>query len=127
MVKKNKIFGLLLIIIAVLIFCCGFTTEKINEKMEEVAIDEKISLNKGYFAILEIPKVSLKKEIYEITDAQNDVNKNILVHSNSIFPGNAKSTVILAAHSGTGKNAYFKNLYKLKPGDEIYLYYQNKI
>lgn len=96
-------------------------------KKEENEIQDKIYQTNSYFSILEIPKISLKKELYDVSDKRNDVNQNILVHSESIFPGENKSFVILAAHSGNGAHAYFKNLYQLERFDEIKLYYQNKI
>ena len=36
---------------------------------------------------------------------------------------NEKGNVILASHSGNSKIAFFKNLYKLKIQDKVYIYY----
>lgn len=120
--KKYKIIGILLILLGVLIPLISFSNNKIEEKRNEKIITKKIA-NNDYFAIIEIPKIKLKKELYEINDKRNNVNKNILVHEYSIFPSN----IILASHSGNRSNAYFKNLYKLQVKDIIKIYYQNKI
>jgi len=120
---KIKI-GVFLIIVSIVISLYTFVKFKINQNNYEVAVNNKL-LNNDYYAIIEIPKINLKREIYEIKNINNNVDSNILVHKNSIFPGKAKSNVILAAHSGNGKNAYFKNLYKLKTNDTIYLYFNS--
>jgi len=41
------------------------------------------------------------------------------------MPDVKDGNLILVAHSGTGKIAYFKNLDKLKNNDEIFIYYNN--
>lgn len=41
------------------------------------------------------------------------------------MPNQNNSFVILASHSGNGRNAYFKNLHKLELKDKIYLDYNN--
>ena len=97
---------------------------KIDEKNYAVILEEHLEEN-NYFAILEIESIALKRELYEINSKENNVNKNILVHKKSIFPGQEVSHIILAAHSGNGSNAYFKDLYKLNLKDEIKLYYDN--
>lgn len=120
--KKYKIIGIILISLGILIPTIYFSSNKIKEKTNEKLIIEKIAKN-DYFAIIEIPKINLKKELYEIGDQRNNVDKNILVHKNSIFPKN----IILASHSGNRKYAYFKNLYKLKVNEPVKIYYNNQI
>lgn len=120
--KKYKIIGVLLILLGVLIPLISFSNNKIEEKRNEKTITKKIA-NNDYYAIIEIPKIKLKKELYEISDKRNDINKNILVHEHSTFPNN----IILAGHSGNRNNACFKNLYKLQVKDIVKIYYQNKV
>ncbi len=127
MKKINKILGFLFLSCGFLLLFGNFTIKKATEIKETRKIETKVRENNSYFAILEIPKISLKKELFSINDSQNQVDKNILVHSKSIFPSEENSYIILAGHSGNGKNAYFKNLYKLKKGHELKLYYQNNI
>lgn len=123
MKKLNKIIGISLVSIGLILPISSFTISKLEEQKEEKILVQKIANNEDYFAILDIPKINLKKELYDLKDARNNVNKNILVHESSNFP----KKIILASHSGTGEHAYFKNLYKLKENDIIKIYYQNKI
>lgn len=104
-------------------------SNKIKEEYleERVAIEEKLANEEEYFALLEIPDINLKKELLAINDINNNVDKNLLVLKESIFPGDASSNVIIAGHSGNGKNAYFKDLYKVNMGAKIKLYYDNYI
>ena len=121
--KKYKLISLLVLITILLIPIINSSIKEFNNHKEEKLLVQKITNKEEYYAILEIPKISLKKEIYSINDKRNDVEKNILVHENSIFPKN----IILASHSGNKGNAYFKDLYKLKLKDNITIYYQNKV
>ena len=41
------------------------------------------------------------------------------------MPDKEKGNFILAGHSGIGRNAYFKNLYKLNIDDEISVFYNS--
>ena len=56
----------------------------------------------------------------------NNVDQNIAVMKYSTFPDTENSHLILAGHSGSGWNAYFTNLDKLKKGDIAYVTYKNK-
>mgnify|MGYP001625741112 FL=1 len=40
------------------------------------------------------------------------------------MPNIKNGNLVLAAHSGTGRYAFFRNLYKLKINDNAYIYYQ---
>lgn len=124
MMKKSKIIGFLLILFSLSIPLFSFTIEKTKMRVEEKEIEKKISQKEKYFAILEIPKLNLKKELYPKNDSRNQVDISILVHEASVFPNenNKNSKIILAGHSGNGKNAYFKNLYKLKEQDRVKIY-----
>lgn len=128
MINKKKIVGIFLITIGISLPIFIFSKNKVSNIIYETKIEKRIA-TKEYFAILEIPKIKLKRELYSIEDARNDVELNVLVHKNSIFPTflSNKSNVILAAHSGSGNNAYFKNLYKLDINDKIKLYYNHVI
>ena len=77
--------------------------------------------------IIEIPKINLKEQLPNINSTDNDVNKNIYILKESIFPLEGKNShIILAAHSGYNKIAYFKRLPELVIGDNVYLYYNSK-
>lgn len=76
-----------------------------------------------YNAILEIPKIKLKKGIYEKGNKNNNVNKNIeLINPNKINNPQIE-TIIIAGHSGSSKISFFHNLDILTLNDSIYLYY----
>lgn len=123
---KWKFLGACIILVSIIVPLSTFAMYKIEEENYTAILEEHLEEN-NYFAILEIEKIALKRELYEIDSKENNVNKNILVHKKSIFPRNGVSYIILAAHSGNGANAYFKDLYKLKLKDEIKLYYDDAI
>lgn len=75
---------------------------------------------------LTITKINLlDKPIYNIDSNKNNIEKNITILKESIIEKN-NSIIFLAAHSGTGEHAYFKNLYKLKTNDIIIFKIKNK-
>lgn len=76
-----------------------------------------------YIAVLEIPKIKLKRGIYAKNSKLNNVNKNIYLLKESSMPDEEKGNFILAGHSGTSYISYFKNLPKLSIGDISYVYY----
>lgn len=94
-------------------------TPKEEEKKTEVVID--------YKAILEIPKINLKRGIVDKNSSYNNVNKNIYIVKETTFPDEQKeSHIILAAHSGNSYVSFFRNLNKLSFDDKVYFYYANK-
>ena len=93
-------------------------TPKIN-KMSSVDEDE-------YIALLEIPKINLMEGFYSTNSSKNNVNYNITLLNESTMPDQDGSVIYLAAHSGTGYLAYFKDLNKLSLDDFIIINYQNK-
>ncbi len=111
--------GLFLIVITF-----SFETKKVvADIIYEKKLEEKEEVL-DYFAIIEIPKINLKRELFNIGDDNNQVDKNILVQEDSTFPDEDKSNIILAAHSGGASNAYFKDLDKLDILDDVYIYYK---
>lgn len=125
--KVLKLIGLLLIF-AGLAIPINYSKEIKNEEFEEkIVLEEVIDNEEEYFAILEIPSISLKKELFQIADERNNVDRNLLVVKESVFPESSNSNVIIAGHSGNGKVSHFKDLYKVKIGEEIKLYYNNYV
>lgn len=145
--SKNKIIiglGLLLLFGSLFLLLTKYQNQerlnKVEEKAIEVFFEEKQKVEEpvetkkeeiektviNYIAVLEIPKINFKRGLVDITDPLNNVTKNIQVLDETVFPnGDNKSHVILAGHSGTGKNAYFRNLHKLDIKDKINFYYKN--
>ncbi len=79
-----------------------------------------------YIAILEIPKIKLKRGFYSFESKNNDVNKNIQLIKPSDMPNVKNGNLILASHSGQSKISFFKYLHRLYIGDTANVYYQNK-
>lgn len=75
---------------------------------------------------LKINNISLNKKLYSINSPNNNIEKNVTILYGSIEPSNNNSIMFIAAHSGTGKKAYFKDLHKLNKKDIIVLEYKNK-
>lgn len=118
----KKVFSCLFLISTLLLLAYpSFLEIKANKKENELS--SKIITENKYYAILEIPKINLQKELYPINNSKNNLNKNLLLHEKSRMPDNTNSNVIIAGHSGTSNIAYFKNLYKIKIKDIVRLYY----
>ena len=89
-------------------------TEKADTSQKEKQLE--------YTAVLEIPKINLKRGIVNSTKNFNSINYAISADSNSNYP-NENGNFILYAHSGNSKIAFFHNLNKLEKDDDIYVYY----
>ena len=106
-------------------------TEESNDETPNEEVDEEPSKSdtsnnyEPYLAVLKIPKLNLERGFYDKTSSLNNVDYNILFHSNSDYPDKLNGNVILASHSGTSSISYFKNLYKLESGDEAQINYKN--
>lgn len=77
----------------------------------------------NYIAVLEIPKIGLRKGLFSPDSINNNVNINITILS-SQMPNEEHSTFILASHSGTSNVSFFNKLNKLRYGDKVYVYYK---
>ena len=77
----------------------------------------------NYIAILEIPDINLKQGLVNKYSKYNSVKYNIQILNGSSMPNITNSNLILAAHSGTSSVSYFKDLFKLNSGSEVYIYY----
>lgn len=78
----------------------------------------------SYIGTLEIPKIKVKKGFVNPSSKYNDINYNVTIIETSVYPDVEKGAFILAAHSGSGPLAYFKDLYKLDVGDKAYVSYK---
>lgn len=99
------------------------------EEVKEVLAEEKKKTTKksaNYVATLSIPKIKLNKGLVAKDSKYNSVDYGIQTLSISNYPNVKKGNLILLSHSGTSYISYFKNLYKLKVGDECYVTYKNK-
>lgn len=94
------------------------TIKDIDEEKLEIKVKKD-----SYIAVLDIPKINLKKGVYSKESSNNEVDKNVLLLKESDMPNIEKGNFMLAGHSGTGNNAHFRNLHKITYGDLAYLYY----
>lgn len=104
------------------------SSDESNSTLESTEENENKDTSNNYepyLAVLKIPKVNLERGFYDKTSSLNNVDYNILFHSNSDYPDKLNGNVILASHSGTSSISYFKNLYKLELGDEASITYKN--
>ena len=69
-----------------------------------------ISKVENYLGVLEIPVINLKNGFFDKESSLNTISKNIEILEESDMPDDENGNVILAAHSGTGRYAFFKNL-----------------
>lgn len=85
----------------------------------------KISNNKitnNAYGLIIINKINLKEELFPINSSENTIEKHVSILKGSDYP----NLMIIAAHSGIGKIAYFQELDKLELNDEVTLIIENK-
>lgn len=146
-ILKNNIkyiVGIILIIIGLIVYLKPkYETKRIKEK-ENSQIEEYIrgqiddtyipydnNINKiddikyNYYMVIEIPKIKLKKGLYNKNSKYNSINYGIEILKESEMPNIENSNLILASHSGNSSISFFKNLKQLNIGDEVYIYYNN--
>lgn len=80
----------------------------------------------NYVGRLKIPSIGLNRGFLKYGSSGNNVDQNIEVIKGSQYPSVPNSNFIIAAHNGTGWNAYFKDLNKLKKGAKAYVTYEGK-
>lgn len=71
-----------------------------------------------------IESINIDKE-YEIKSKNGDI-KEITMFEECGRPDEKNSNVVIGAHSGTSKYAYFNDIYKLKKNQKVVIYYNNK-
>lgn len=124
-----KILSYLLIIVGVSLVLFNKINyfEDKNVTFNNIKNNSSINYTKDneYIMYLKIPKINLDKGLYSIDSNKNNVKYNIEILSKSNMPNEENSNLILAAHSGNGKNAYFNNLKKLSLNDEVNVFYDN--
>ena len=139
--NEGKTLSILIIFLSITVFCSYhiyyYVIDKsndnlvrdyntINKEEDELKVSKIDKEEEVYLAILEIPKIKLVEGFYNIDSNKNNVNRHVTLLKESIMPGNGGSIIYLAAHSGSGYIAYFKDLDKLSIGDIAIIKYQNK-
>lgn len=107
--------------------------DKSNEKKDDennLGTESKVLKNEvledDYLGIISIPKIGLRKKLYDIGSYRNDVDRNIEILASSKMPDVMGGNFILAAHNGNTSLGYFRDLHRLKVGDEVTIDYKNK-
>jgi len=115
--------------------------EELEEEPEEIIPEEeireevttttrkpakKIDYTKYYVGYLSISKIDLRKGFTDINHRFNTVTRNIQVMKESDWPHVEKGNLIIAAHSGNSAVSFFKDLWRLKKGDEAVITHQGK-
>ena len=93
-----------------------------TEETDNTTEQAKSTNSLDYIAVLKIPSIGLEKGLVAKDSYYNNVNRNIKILDESEMPDQENGNVILAAHSGNGRTAFFKNLDKF-----IKLYFNSKI
>ena len=91
----------------------------------KISNNENTKIINNEFGKLIINKINLKEELFPINSDENTIERHVSILKESIYPDKDNSLMIIAAHSGTGKIAYFQELDKLEINDEIILIYKN--
>lgn len=125
----KKIFIILSILITILFY---LSIIKISESPKSVFDNFKIVYKKidqtddNQIGYIKIDSLNLDEKLYKVDSPENTVDKHVTILKESVFPDNDNSIVFIAAHSGTGDIAYFKNLDLIKENDIIILNLNNK-
>jgi len=129
MYNMKKILSILIIIISVLT-CLSLIKISNNNNYNNTIIDTfniiKSKKANNEIGSIKISSINIDEKLYKLDSEENNVDKHITLLKESIFPDNENSIVFIAAHSGTGDIAYFKDLDKLRKGDIIILEINNK-
>ena len=97
-------------------------TSKLKNKIKKIV--KTTIKNNDYLLVLEIPKINIKKGVYNKNNKLNNVDKNITILNDSSMPDEVNGSVILASHNGNTRVSYFKHLEKLNINDQVYIYYK---
>lgn len=94
-----------------------------TEETDNTTEQAKSTNSLDYIAVLKIPSIGLEKGLVAKDSYYNNVNRNIKILDESDMPDQENGNVILAAHSGNGRTAFFKNLDKLQIDDTVSIFY----
>lgn len=129
---KIVYFGYCLLVLGTLLVINQYMSKREEFTLEKNKIFYTLQEQTGYLKreedtydmILSIPQINLKKGIYDKGNGKNNIEENVTIHEQSDYPDKENSNVILMAHSGIGKKAFFTDLVKLNEDSLIEFYYQ---
>ncbi len=106
------------------VFFDNYNTQ-VNEKDKTQTVLNNRN-NENYVAVIEIPVINLKTGIVKSDWSFYSMNRAVSIYPTSKMPNEQNSNFILFAHNGNTVVSFFKNIYKLKKNDDIYVYYKSK-
>ncbi len=98
--------------------------KEISGIKREVEIVEEVIDNRLFN--IAIPKINVSNQVYKYGSEENTIDLNVEIMRESDLPTTKRGNVIIGAHSGIGKYAYFKDLDKLNIKDDILITYEGK-
>ena len=127
MIKKLICLGTILTIYCII--CHEIYTKNIIINKVELITSKKPTyiVENDQIGYLKIDKINLFQPLLKKESVHNNIEENVTILKDSIMPTEKNSIVFLAAHSGSGSIAFFKDLNKLEVGDIIELKYKNQI
>ena len=127
MIKKLICLGTILTIYCII--CNEIYTKNIIINKEDIITSKKPTyiVENDQIGYLKIDKINLFQPLLKKESVHNNIEENVTILKDSIMPTEKNSIVFLAAHSGSGSIAFFKDLNKLEVGDIIELKYKNQI
>ncbi len=131
--EKRRIFYIVILIISVLITTIyiinnkteNYTISNIDSYIKNTSYNSNNKVKEDFLLVLEIDKLNLIYGIYNKNDFRNNVEYNVEILSDSVYPDNESGIVMLAGHSGTNDNAYFNDLTELLLNDIVYIYFNS--
>lgn len=128
----KKILSLFLIIVSTFYITSNVANTKEDNKRLKSFFENKINVGEtrqikaeSYIAVLEIPKIGLKRGLFPVDNPLNTVEKNVEINPKSDMPDIASGNFILEAHSGYSFVSFFNNLENLTKDDQVIVYYDN--
>ena len=105
----------------------GGVEESQSEPIEDTSgnVKQQKGVRYHYDGRLKIPRIGLNKGFVGVGKRGNNVDYNVAVMHGSVYPDKDNSHLVLAAHNGSGWNAFFTRIDKLKVGDIAYVEYNN--
>lgn len=97
-----------------------------TKENETSSVKEENKFDIQYTAVLEIPKINLKRGVVNNTKNFNSIRYAISVDNGSHYP-NENGNFILYSHSGNSNIAFFSRLNQIEKDDDIYVYYNGII
>ena len=128
MLKKIIIISLILSTYSVICYSI-YNDNPISTKVKTniiTKINKTNTINKETnIGNIKIKAINLNQKLFPQNSKHNNIEENVTILNGSIEPDNDNSIFFLAAHSGTGRKAIFKNLDKLNINDEVELFYKD--